>query len=177
MGPARRCPIESRSTGSFRQKRSFDHNIVWPPSMIKCRPAHPCSNSSTDLSIAWQAGKVWMVPAPPTSPTPYLNVSLSGRSIKWPCARLRRSTQYETTDSRSDEYSSGEYLVKIRELLDGIHTKDLVVPEFQREYVWSREQAKQLMISLTKEYPVGSLLFLEDNRSTETEELRTSSRG
>lgn len=49
--------------------------------------------------------------------------------------------------------------MKIRELLDGIRTKDLVVPEFQREYVWSRDQAKQLMISLTKEYPIGSLLF------------------
>ena len=49
--------------------------------------------------------------------------------------------------------------MKIRELVDGIRKQDVVLPEFQREYVWSREQAKQLMVSLTKEYPVGSLLF------------------
>jgi len=45
--------------------------------------------------------------------------------------------------------------VKINQLLDDIRNKDLVLPEFQREFVWSREQAKQLMISLFKGYPVG----------------------
>ena len=36
--------------------------------------------------------------------------------------------------------------MKIQELLDGIRKKDLVLPEFQREYVWSLEQAKQLRL-------------------------------
>jgi len=49
--------------------------------------------------------------------------------------------------------------MKISELLDGIAKLDLVLPEFQREYVWTREQSKQLMVSLYKEYPTGSLLF------------------
>ncbi|MFW6116820.1 MAG: GmrSD restriction endonuclease domain-containing protein [bacterium] len=49
--------------------------------------------------------------------------------------------------------------MKIQELIDGIRKKDIVLPEFQREYVWTRDQAKQLMVSLVKEYPVGSLLF------------------
>jgi len=49
--------------------------------------------------------------------------------------------------------------MKISELMDGIRKKDLVLPEFQREYVWSRDQAKQLIVSLVREYPVGSLLF------------------
>ena len=47
----------------------------------------------------------------------------------------------------------------IRELMDGIRDLDHVLPEFQREYVWNREQAKQLMVSLFKGYPTGSLLF------------------
>ncbi len=47
----------------------------------------------------------------------------------------------------------------IRELMDGIRNLDHVLPEFQREYVWNREQAKQLMVSLFKGYPTGSLLF------------------
>ncbi len=38
----------------------------------------------------------------------------------------------------------------IRELMDAVRNRDLVMPEFQREYVWSREQAKQLMVSLFK---------------------------
>lgn len=49
--------------------------------------------------------------------------------------------------------------MKISELLDSIRKRDLVLPEFQREYVWSKEQAKQLIVSLIREYPVGSLLF------------------
>ena len=47
----------------------------------------------------------------------------------------------------------------IRELLDDIRKHDLVIPEFQREYVWTREQAKQLMFSLYRQYPVGGLLL------------------
>jgi len=46
----------------------------------------------------------------------------------------------------------------IRELLEGIKKMDLVLPEFQREYVWEKEQAKQLLVSLTRGYPTGSLL-------------------
>jgi hypothetical protein len=47
----------------------------------------------------------------------------------------------------------------IRQLLDEIENMSLVLPEFQREYVWLPEQAKQLMTSLYKEYPTGALLF------------------
>ena len=47
----------------------------------------------------------------------------------------------------------------ISEAISDIRTQDLVLPEFQREYVWSREQAKQLLVSLTRKYPVGGLLF------------------
>ena len=47
----------------------------------------------------------------------------------------------------------------ISEMISDIRSQDLVLPEFQREYVWSREQAKQLLVSLTRKYPVGGLLF------------------
>jgi uncharacterized protein with ParB-like and HNH nuclease domain len=52
--------------------------------------------------------------------------------------------------------------MKISELLDSIRKYDLVLPEFQREYVWSREQAKQLMVSLVKRYPVGGASPMEN---------------
>lgn len=49
--------------------------------------------------------------------------------------------------------------MKINELLDGISKRDIVLPEFQREYVWGKDKAKQLVVSLVKDYPVGGLLF------------------
>ena len=57
--------------------------------------------------------------------------------------------------------------MKIEDILDEIKALALVVPEFQREYVWSKEQAKQLMVSLFLEYPVGSLLVWKTNKPPE----------
>ncbi len=57
--------------------------------------------------------------------------------------------------------------MKIRELTDGIDKFDLVLPEFQREYVWEREQAKQLFVSLYRDYPTGSLLFWKTDKPPE----------
>ncbi|MCX7021610.1 MAG: DUF262 domain-containing protein [bacterium] len=51
--------------------------------------------------------------------------------------------------------------MKIRTLIDRIQTQDIVLPEFQREYVWRLDQAKELMVSLFKEYPIGSILIWE----------------
>ncbi len=61
--------------------------------------------------------------------------------------------------------------MKISELMDGISNHDLVLPEFQREYVWTKEQAKQLLVSLFKDYPVGSLLFWKTNDPPELKNL------
>ena len=55
----------------------------------------------------------------------------------------------------------------ITELLDSIRNYDLVLSEFQREYVWTREQAKQLMVSLVKSYPVGGLLLWKTDQPPE----------
>jgi hypothetical protein len=61
--------------------------------------------------------------------------------------------------------------MKISELLDSVEKKDLVLPEFQREYVWTRDQAKQLMVSLVRDYPVGSLLFWKTDKPPELKNL------
>lgn len=57
--------------------------------------------------------------------------------------------------------------MKISELLDGIRKLDFVLPEFQREYVWTREQAKQLLVSLIRGYPTGSVLFWKTDNPPE----------
>ena len=64
--------------------------------------------------------------------------------------------------------------MKIRELIDGIEKFDLVMPEFQREYVWEREQAKQLLVSLYRGYPTGSLLFWKTDTPPEIKNAAVS---
>ncbi len=49
--------------------------------------------------------------------------------------------------------------MKISDALSDIRHLNLVLPEFQREYVWTREQAKTLIGSLLKGWPVGGLLI------------------
>jgi hypothetical protein len=58
-------------------------------------------------------------------------------------------------------------MAKISKLLEAIKDQEIVVPEFQREYVWSLEQAKELMASLFLEYPTGSILVWETNNPPE----------
>lgn len=48
--------------------------------------------------------------------------------------------------------------MKISTLLDQIEFGQIVLPEFQRGYVWNRDQVHGLVRSLYKRYPVGSLL-------------------
>ncbi len=63
--------------------------------------------------------------------------------------------------------------MKISQLIDGIEKKYIVLPEFQREYVWSKDQAKKLLSSLIKEYPVGSLLFWITDQPPELKNNKT----
>jgi len=44
-------------------------------------------------------------------------------------------------------------------------------PEFQREYLWSLEQSKQLMVSLFNSYPVGTLLFWKTDKPPEIKNI------
>lgn len=57
--------------------------------------------------------------------------------------------------------------MEIRQLLDCIESKEMVMPEFQREYIWPIEDAKQLIISIFKGYPTGCLLFWETENPPE----------
>lgn len=65
--------------------------------------------------------------------------------------------------------------MKISDLIYSIRIQDLVLPEFQREYVWTRDQAKKLMASLVKDYPVGSLLFWKTNTPPELKNYHLNS--
>ena len=53
--------------------------------------------------------------------------------------------------------------MKISQILDKIDEKQLFVPAFQREYVWKRPDAKNLISSLIKDYPTNSIINLWAN--------------
>lgn len=48
--------------------------------------------------------------------------------------------------------------MKVSTILDQIDLGSMALPEFQRGYVWNREQVRGLLHSLYRRYPVGSLL-------------------
>jgi uncharacterized protein with ParB-like and HNH nuclease domain len=48
--------------------------------------------------------------------------------------------------------------VHVNTILDSIDLGALALPNFQRGYVWNRDQVRGLMQSLYRRYPVGSLL-------------------
>lgn len=48
--------------------------------------------------------------------------------------------------------------MKISTILDHIDSGHMALPEFQRGYVWNRDQVRALMDSLYRRHPVGSLL-------------------
>lgn len=48
--------------------------------------------------------------------------------------------------------------MQIATILDQIDLGSMALPEFQRGYVWNRDQVRGLMLSLYRKHPVGSLL-------------------
>lgn len=52
-------------------------------------------------------------------------------------------------------------MTRLSTLLDEIDSGVVLLPEFQRGYVWNRDQVRGLMRSLYRSYPVGGLLMWE----------------
>lgn len=63
--------------------------------------------------------------------------------------------------------------MQVATILDQIDLGSMALPEFQRGYVWNRDQVRGLMQSLYRKYPVGSLLIWV----TKTETARTRGEG
>ncbi len=58
-------------------------------------------------------------------------------------------------------------MMKISQIIEKIDEKQLFIPAFQREYVWKRKDAKNLINSLIKDYPTGTMLTWETNNPPE----------
>lgn len=48
--------------------------------------------------------------------------------------------------------------MKISTILDHIDSGHMALPEFQRGYVWNRDQVRGLLVSMYRRHPIGSLL-------------------
>lgn len=58
-------------------------------------------------------------------------------------------------------------MAKLSAILDQVDAGTVLLPEFQRGYVWSRDQVRGLMRSLYKGYPVGALLVWETDAASQ----------
>jgi hypothetical protein len=58
--------------------------------------------------------------------------------------------------------------VKISTILDHIDSGHIALPEFQRGYVWNRDQVRGLFLSLYRRHPVGGLLVWATESKTAT---------
>lgn len=61
--------------------------------------------------------------------------------------------------------------LKVRDIVRQAVSKNVDIPEFQREFVWDPEQVKKLAESLYRDYPVGSFLLWD---SSEYQEAKTA---
>jgi uncharacterized protein with ParB-like and HNH nuclease domain len=57
-------------------------------------------------------------------------------------------------------------MTKLSAILDRIDSGSILLPEFQRGYVWNRDQVRGLMRSLYRRYPVGTFLVWETAGAT-----------
>ena len=49
--------------------------------------------------------------------------------------------------------------ISIKQAVERINSREFILPDIQREFVWTREQMIRLFDSIMKDYPIGSFLF------------------
>lgn len=63
-------------------------------------------------------------------------------------------------------------IIKVGQLIDDYRAGRIMIPEFQREYVWSPVKAVKLIDSLYKGFPISSLLLWQGEGAQETRARR-----
>ena len=61
--------------------------------------------------------------------------------------------------------------ITVRELVDKVQRGELTLPEMQRRYVWPATRVRDLLDSLYRGYPSGTILVWETDEDIETREL------
>jgi hypothetical protein len=61
--------------------------------------------------------------------------------------------------------------ISVRQLIDKVQHRELLLPEMQRRYVWPATRVRDLLDSLYRSYPSGTILVWETDEEIETREL------
>ena len=90
----------------------------------------------------------------------------SEKGLKWhrrtsPGARPAPSVSGARLTSRSMEITPGKR--KVVGLVEQAYEGKICLPDFQREFVWSREEVADLVRSILRQYFIGSLLLLQSD--------------
>src|SRR2546427_7680832 len=64
--------------------------------------------------------------------------------------------------------------ISVRELVDKVQRGELQLPEMQRRYVWPATRVRDLMDSLYRGYPSGTILVWETDREMPSRDLAVS---
>ena len=52
------------------------------------------------------------------------------------------------------------------QMLAELHSGQLALPDFQRTFVWAPDETRELLVSMTRWFPAGALLFLQGGSAT-----------
>lgn len=52
----------------------------------------------------------------------------------------------------------------LKDLLSEIHSRTTVLPDFQRDFVWDPSATQELIVSISNNYPAGSILRVRDSK-------------
>jgi uncharacterized protein with ParB-like and HNH nuclease domain len=54
---------------------------------------------------------------------------------------------------------------QLKKIIKDVHERRVVLPQFQRDFVWQVSSVTKLLVSLFSGYPIGSLLLMENNEN------------
>jgi len=52
-------------------------------------------------------------------------------------------------------------MMKVKDLVERVYNGEIVLPEFQRSFVWEPEEVRELLVSILGDYFIGTMLILE----------------
>src|SRR5207253_2504084 len=72
--------------------------------------------------------------------------------------------RHDTIDQREHPMSLFEDTNprSLKDLLAEVHSRTMVLPDFQRDFVWEPGATQELIVSIANNYPAGSLLRVRD---------------
>jgi hypothetical protein len=68
-------------------------------------------------------------------------------------------------------------MIPVESLVHMVHNKTIELPEIQRPYVWSRSQVRDLLDSLYRGYPIGTVLIWQTDDLPHSRSLEVAHRG